>query len=157
MIPLIRSGITGLDELIGGGFPNNTMTLIYGPPKTGKSIFCYHFLNQTIADDEFSLYVMTDYNLQQLEETMMCFNWFIHDFIQKKMLYVMDIASGSVGAVQKETAIFKISSPQNPTEIISKVIEELYYEDQAGRRYRHNHLYRRSGGLTDRDNVKSCS
>jgi KaiC/GvpD/RAD55 family RecA-like ATPase len=125
MIPLIRSGITGLDELIGGGFPNNTMTLIYGPPKTGKSIFCYHFLNQTIADDEFSLYVMTDYNLQQLEETMMCFNWFIHDFIQKKMLYVMDIASGSVGAVQKETAIFKISSPQNPTEIISKVIEEL--------------------------------
>ena len=125
MIPIARSGIKGLDELIGGGFPNNTMTLVYGPPKTGKSIFCYQFLNQTIVDDEFSLYVMTDYNLEQLEEIMMSFNWFIHDFIQKNKLYVMDIASGSVGAVQKETAIFKISSPQNPTEIISEIIEEL--------------------------------
>jgi KaiC/GvpD/RAD55 family RecA-like ATPase len=125
MIQSTRSGITGLDELIGGGFPNNTITLIYGPPKTGKSIFCYQFLQQAITDDEYCLYIMTDYNLSQLEETMMYFKWFIHDYFTKKQLYVMDIASGSVGAVQKETASFKISSPQNPTEIISEIIEEL--------------------------------
>ncbi len=125
MIQSTRSGITGLDELIGGGFPNNTITLIYGPPKTGKSIFCYQFLQQAITDDEYCLYIMTDYNLSQLEETMMYFKWFIHDYFTKKQLYVMDIASGSVGAVQKETDSFKISSPQNPTEIISEIIEEL--------------------------------
>ncbi|WP_255503711.1 ATPase domain-containing protein [Methanothermobacter sp. KEPCO-1] len=44
MIVKIPSGIRGLDELIGGGaIPENTVTLVYGPPKVGKSIFSYGF------------------------------------------------------------------------------------------------------------------
>jgi KaiC/GvpD/RAD55 family RecA-like ATPase len=125
MIPKIKSGIESFDQLIGGGLPENSMTLVYGPPKCGKSIFCYHFLNQAINDDETSLYLMTDYNLAQLEETMMNFNWMIHEYFQKGQLYVLDTASGAIGATQKESDTLKISSPQNPTEIISKIIEDL--------------------------------
>jgi KaiC/GvpD/RAD55 family RecA-like ATPase len=125
MIPKIKSGIESFDQLIGGGLPENSMTLVYGPPKCGKSIFCYHFLNQAINDDETSLYLMTDYNLAQLEETMMNFNWMIHEYFQKGQLYVLDTASGAIGATQKESDTHKISSPQNPTEIISKIIEDL--------------------------------
>lgn len=124
-MPKIKSGIESLDQLIGGGLPENSMTLVYGPPKCGKSIFCYHFLNQAITDDETSLYLMTDYNLAQLEETMMNFNWMIHEYFQKGQLYVLDTASGAIGATQKESDTHKISSPQNPTEIISKIIEDL--------------------------------
>ena len=124
-MPKIKSGIESLDQLIGGGLPENSMTLVYGPPKCGKSIFCYHFLNQAITDDETSLYLMTDYNLAQLEETMMNFNWMIHEYFQKEQLYVLDTASGAIGATQKESDTYKISSPQNPTEIISKIIEDL--------------------------------
>nr|WP_279383495.1 ATPase domain-containing protein [Methanobacterium formicicum] len=40
---MIETGIPGLDELLslndGEGFPQNTTTLVYGPPKVGKSIF----------------------------------------------------------------------------------------------------------------------
>jgi len=48
MIPRIESGIPGFDELTSsndgtGGIPENTATLIYGPPKTGKSIFTNQF------------------------------------------------------------------------------------------------------------------
>jgi KaiC/GvpD/RAD55 family RecA-like ATPase len=125
MMPKIKSGIESLDKLIGGGLPENSMTLVYGPPKCGKSIFSYHFLNQAITDDEISLYLMTDYNLAQLEETMMNFNWMIHEYFQKGQLYVLDTASGAIGATQKESDTHKISSPQNPTEIISKIIEDL--------------------------------
>jgi len=125
MMPKIKSGIESLDQLISGGLPENSMTLVYGPPKCGKSIFCYHFLNQAITDDETSLYLMTDYNLAQLEETMMNFNWMIHEYFQKGQLYVLDTASGAIGATQKESDTHKISSPQNPTEIISKIIEDL--------------------------------
>lgn len=124
-MPKIRSGIAGFDELVGGGLPDNTITLVYGPPKSGKSIFCYHFLNQAAADDEHCLYLMTDYNLFQLEQAMMCFNWPVHKFYLSGKLYVLDIATGSIGIPQKDTETLKISSPQNPTEIISKVIEAL--------------------------------
>ncbi len=48
MIPCIESGIPGFDELTRsdtgtGGIPENSSTLIYGPPKTGKTIFCNQF------------------------------------------------------------------------------------------------------------------
>ena len=44
MIPCIESGIPGFEELTRsnggtGGIPENTATLMYGPAKTGKSIF----------------------------------------------------------------------------------------------------------------------
>lgn len=125
MIPKIKSGIAGFDELTGGGLPENSMTLVYGPPKCGKSIFCYQFLKQAMTNDEICLYLMTDYNLSQLEETMMHFNWMIHEYFTKGQLYILDTASGAIGAAQKETDTIKISSPQNPTEIISKIIEDL--------------------------------
>lgn len=136
MIPRIKTGIAGFDELTGGGLPENTITLVYGPPKTGKSIFCYHLLQQAVTDDEFFLYLMTDYNLSQLEEKMMSFQWLIHEYFQKEMLYVVDIASGSIGATQKETHTFRISSPQNPTEIISAVIDDLQYIYQKTHHFR---------------------
>jgi len=135
MIPKIRSGVEGFDELA-GGLPENTMTLVYGPPKTGKSIFCYQFLRQSAADDDLCLYLMTDYNLPQLEQQMMAFNWFIHDYILSKKLYVIDTASGSVGAMQQETKNMVVSSPQNPTDIASKLIRQLQYIYQQARAFR---------------------
>jgi len=135
MIPKIRSGINGFDELT-GGLPENTMTLVYGPPKTGKSIFCYQFLGQAMADDDLCMYLMTDYDLAQLEQQMMAFDWFIHDYITNKRLYVIDTASGSIGAMQKETENMLISFPQNPTDIASKVIQQLQCIHLKAQRFR---------------------
>jgi len=135
MIPKIASGIAGLDELT-GGLPENTMTLVYGPPKTGKSISCYQFLRQAVADGDLCLYLMTDYTQPQLEQQMMAFDWFISEYIMAKKLYVIDTASGSVGAMQKETKNLVVSSPQNPTDIASKVIQQLQYIYQQTQRFR---------------------
>ncbi|MEA1944446.1 MAG: RAD55 family ATPase [Euryarchaeota archaeon] len=135
MIPKIRSGIAGFDNLT-GGLPENTMTLVYGPPKTGKSIFCYQFLRQSAEEGDLCMYLMTDYNLSQLEQQMMAFNWFIHDYISNKRLYVIDTASGSVGAIQKETKNMMVSFPQNPTDIASKLIQQLQSVYQQAQRFR---------------------
>ena len=35
----VKTGIIGLDELIGGGFPNNTVNLLAGPAGSAKSLF----------------------------------------------------------------------------------------------------------------------
>ncbi len=82
------------------------------------------------------MYLMTDYNLSQLEAQMMAFDWFISEYIAKKRLYVIDTASGSVGATQKETKNMMISFPQNPTDIVSKVIQELQSIYQEAQRFR---------------------
>ncbi len=135
MIPKIRSGIAGFDNMT-GGLPENTMTLVYGPPKTGKSILCYQFLRQSVEEGDLCMYLMTDYTLSQLEQQMMVFNWFIHDYISTKKLYVIDTASGSVGAIQKETKNMMVSFPQNPTDIASKLIQQLQSVYQQAQRFR---------------------
>ncbi len=53
-----------------------------------------------------------------------------------KKLYVIDTASGAVGAMQKETKNLMISSPQNPTDIASKVIQQLQDIYQQTRAFR---------------------
>lgn len=60
-----ESGIPGLDEFLASagftdGFPENTTTLIYGPPKVGKSIFCYQFAYHGMSINEPCLYVTAD-------------------------------------------------------------------------------------------------
>lgn len=136
MIPRIKSGIQGLDEFIGGGIPENTITLLYGPPKTGKSIFCYQFMYQGLIDQEPCLYLMSDYTLDQLSQRMMGFNWFIENYIQDKMLFVVDTASRLSMEVPRETYTYKVSSPQNPTDMMVKVNEGIKFTCQRSARFR---------------------
>jgi len=53
----ISTGIPGLDELIGGGLPETSCTLIYGGPGTGKTIFGLQYLFNGAQKDENGLYI----------------------------------------------------------------------------------------------------
>ena len=48
----IKTGIPGLDSIISGGIPKNTITLISGPPGSGKTILCLQFLYQGIEEGD---------------------------------------------------------------------------------------------------------
>ncbi|MFQ6120825.1 MAG: RAD55 family ATPase [Methanosarcinales archaeon] len=135
MIPKITSGIPGLDEFISGGIPYNTITLIYGPPKTGKSIFSYHFLNQGIQNQEFCLYIMADYGINQLSQQMMAFDWYIESNLGDK-IFIVDTASKLSNTLLNETNTIKYSSPQNPTDILIKINDGIKYIYQKSQNYR---------------------
>lgn len=59
-IKRIKTGITGFDELIEGGLPDKSITLISGPPGAGKSICCFHFLYEGVTKGESILYLTLD-------------------------------------------------------------------------------------------------
>jgi circadian clock protein KaiC len=46
----VASGIDGLDELIGGGFPRGGLIVLAGNPGTGKTIFSAQFLYRGVVD-----------------------------------------------------------------------------------------------------------
>ncbi len=121
VVPRIKSGLDGLDALLGGGLPENTVTLIYGPPKTGKSIFCYQFLYSGLLQEEPCLYVMSDYNWNQLSERMMAFNWPIEKFAKDNFIFRIDTLSRLGTKVPKETQTLKISHTENPTDVMLHV------------------------------------
>ncbi len=63
----IRSGIPGLDELLGGkGFPEGSVTFIVGGPGTGKTTFGLQYLCSGAEVGEFGVYICLDENLNSI-------------------------------------------------------------------------------------------
>jgi KaiC/GvpD/RAD55 family RecA-like ATPase len=120
-IPKVRSGLKELDILLGGGLPDNSVTLVYGPPKTGKSIFCYQFLFGGLSQDEPCLYVMSDYSWNQLSEAMLAFRWPVEEYASKNRIYRIDTISRLGQKIPKETETLKISQTENPTDVMLNV------------------------------------
>jgi circadian clock protein KaiC len=59
-IKRIKTGVPGLDNIIQGGFPKNSITLVSGPPGGGKSILCFQFLWEGIKNNEKCLFLTLD-------------------------------------------------------------------------------------------------
>jgi KaiC/GvpD/RAD55 family RecA-like ATPase len=62
----VQTGIRGLDSIIGGGIPKNSITLVSGPPGSGKSIFCFQFINEGIKNGEKCLLLTLDKKVEGL-------------------------------------------------------------------------------------------
>jgi len=62
----IKTGVAGLDNLIEGGFPKESITLVSGPPGGGKSIFCFQFLYEGIQNREKCLFMTLDKKVEGL-------------------------------------------------------------------------------------------
>lgn len=62
----IKTGITGLDDLIQGGFPQNTVSLVSGPPGSGKTILTFQFLDEGIQHGDNCLFLTNDKRVDNL-------------------------------------------------------------------------------------------
>ena len=62
----ITTGIEELDELISGGFPANSITLVSGTPGSGKSIMCFHYMLEGLNKGEKCLYITSDERIESI-------------------------------------------------------------------------------------------
>jgi KaiC/GvpD/RAD55 family RecA-like ATPase len=65
-IERVKTGVKGLDELLSGGLPKESITLVSGPPGSGKSIFCYQFIATGIQEGKKCLYLTLDKKVEGL-------------------------------------------------------------------------------------------
>ncbi len=141
MIPCIESGIPGFDELTRskdgtGGIPENSSTLIYGPVKTGKTIFSNQFAYQGLLNNEPCLYITTDRGIKQLETMMFDFGSPIEKFIEDKTIYLIDTTSEISDEILQQTENIIPSYINNPTDIMVKVGSGVHYVYKNNPRFR---------------------
>ena len=122
----IQSGIPGFDRLLvsenaEGGIPEKSTTLIYGPPKTGKSIFCNQFTYSGLSNQEPCLYVSTDKGVKQVQRDMMDFQWLIQNHILNQNIYFVDGISHLTGVKFENKNNIVYSSVSNPADLMVKV------------------------------------
>ena len=62
----LKTGVKGLDEMIDGGLPKNSTTLVSGPPGSGKSIFCFQFIYEGMKEGQKCLFLTLDKKTESL-------------------------------------------------------------------------------------------
>ena len=71
----ISSGVKGLDEILGGGFPKGRTILAVGSPGSGKTILAIQFLRAGAVAGERSIYITFDEKPEQVKENVSEFGW----------------------------------------------------------------------------------
>lgn len=89
----VKTGITGLDTMLRGGFPEGRMTLITGGPGTGKTIFCSQFLYYGAKEKEKTVYISLDETMTHFAEEMLTFGWDFRRLEQDNLFKFIDASS----------------------------------------------------------------
>lgn len=93
-----KTGITGLDELIGGGIVEGSTVLLSGQSGSGKTIFGLQFLYNGITKyNEPGVFVTLETRPNELRAEATQFGWDLNDLEQKNALIIIDAASGKAG------------------------------------------------------------
>lgn len=70
----VKTGIPGMDELLGGGFLPGSLVLVVGVPGAGKTVFCSQFLyNGAVQYGEAGVFVNFEEPAQKLYEHLAVF------------------------------------------------------------------------------------
>ena len=85
------TGITGFDEITGGGLPHGRTTLLVGGPGSGKTLFGLQFLmHGARACKEPGIFIAFEENSRRIMANTNSFNWNLEELVQRKKLYFLD-------------------------------------------------------------------
>jgi len=85
----VPTGIPGLDEMLGGGFPKGHVVLVTGLPGTGKTCLGLQFLLNGSAHGEKGVFLSLEEDVPQLLESGRQFQWPIDAAVEKGLLKVL--------------------------------------------------------------------
>ncbi len=89
----LKTGISGLDEMTGGGFIRGDTALITGPPGTGKTTFGLQFLMQGITEGENGVFVTVEEMPEKIASDAMNFGWDLKRLEAEKRLRLFHLRS----------------------------------------------------------------
>jgi KaiC/GvpD/RAD55 family RecA-like ATPase len=114
-------GVAGLDEMLGGGFPNRSIILVCGGPGVGKTILSLQYMVEAINRGEPCVYVSLEEPMAKKTQNARAFGWDLLKLAQNNQMYVLDLFmvpqnKGDVEAVDRKRGKIQYSIEE---EIIS--------------------------------------
>lgn len=99
----LKSGITGLDELVEGGFPEGRSLLVSGACGTGKTIFGMQFIYMGASKfNEPGVYVTLDERPDLIRQDVLRFGWDLRKLEDKNMIQIIDGSIAKIGIPSDE-------------------------------------------------------
>jgi circadian clock protein KaiC len=85
----VPTGVAGLDEMLGGGFPGGHVVLVTGLPGTGKTCLGLQFLLAGVAKGEKGVFLSLEEDVPQLIETARQFQWPVDAAVSSEALKIV--------------------------------------------------------------------
>jgi circadian clock protein KaiC len=112
--PRARTGVVGLDDILGGGLPRNHLYLLDGEPGTGKTTLGLQFLIEGARKGERGLYVTLSESRAELESVASSHGWNL-DGIE-----IFELSNASARDMQETYTIF------HPAEVeLQQTVDEV--------------------------------
>ena len=128
----IATGISGLDELVGGGIPEGRVILVIGGPGTGKTIMCSQFLYKGInKKQENGVFVSLDESRDHFYSEMQKFGWDFRKLEEERKFAFVNATRMSRVAMLKEKLYKEETRSLRGKQLsIDKLIEDLQTQIQ---------------------------
>ncbi len=139
---LLKTGISGLDEMLGGGIPGGHIIAVLGSPGTGKTTSALQFIYAGLQNGENCVYISLEENEESLIRTAEVFGWDMEHFITNGKLSLIRFGPANIKAaidrVEKDLpALFKSCGIKRMA-IDPTTLYEMLYDSESERR---GHLF----------------
>ena len=132
------TGISGLDEMLGGGFPSGHVVLVTGLPGTGKTCFGLQFLMAGVAAGERGVFLSLEEDVAPLLESARQFRWPVDAAVNGGTLKVLRIdpkeTRQSLHRIQGELGKELMSLGAKRIVVDSVSLLNMLSDDESGRR-----------------------
>ena len=87
----VSTGVAGLDDMLGGGMPEEGILLVSGGPGTGKTIMSLQYIVSAVSRGEPCVYISLEESMKKKIEYAKAFGWDLQKAIDDDMLDVLDL------------------------------------------------------------------
>jgi KaiC/GvpD/RAD55 family RecA-like ATPase len=136
--PRVPTGVPGLDEMLGGGFPAGHVVLVTGLPGTGKTCLGLQFLFAGAAAGEKGVFLSLEEDVAPLLESARQFRWPVDTAVSGGTLKVLRIdpkeARQSLHRIQGELGKELTALGARRIVVDSVSLLNMLSDDESGRR-----------------------
>ncbi len=125
---IVKVGIHGLDEILGGGLPAQCNVLLYGEPLCGKKPLAMQFVYEGLKKDIPGIFVLTDYGWEDWKGKMASSGWNLAPYEETGMVQVIDCYSKQFDPSLEDAGV--VSYADNPAAISSISLHIARVQDQ---------------------------
>jgi len=135
IIVRVETGIFGLDDLLGGGFRQNTVNVVLGSTGTGKTIFAIQFLLKGLEKGEKGIFISFDMDELDILDAVSGLGWNeVKDYIEKGQLIVNKFFIEDISYLNDDLFNFIMSAAGDKTRIVidsfTPLVSSISYKDR---------------------------
>ncbi len=121
----IKSGIEGLDELAGGGFPNETVNLLSGPAGSAKSLFGMQYVhNGAVEHDDTGIFITLEESRDSVLRAAYSYGMDLEGLEKTGKLHLLDFGEIRTDIDMGQEVELGVVSFKNLRDFLTKLIQK---------------------------------